>query len=253
MLGILGLGLRGYNSITVEERSFIEKSDRIILDSYTSVLFPDVIEGIENNAGKKVETVDRSILEGNSYILNLAEKLSVSLLVLGDPFMATTHNEIRYQCLKRGIEVRIFENASILNSVIGYSGLSPYRVGAPVSLPRVSDKFFPLSVYRKIGINLSENRHTILLLDTADGNPMTVKEALETLAHMEEKGKKGHIKPETEMIAVSALGRKNASLVYGQLKEVKDRNILTVPSTLIILAELDENEKMYVGEFCESA
>ncbi len=250
MLGILGLGLRGYNSITVEEKLFIENSDRVFIDSYTSVLFPEVAGTIEKNTGKMVEPVGRGQLESNDFLFGLASSSNVSLLVSGDPFMATTHNEIRYQCARRGIEARIFENASILNSSVGYTGISPYRVGAPVSLPRVSEKFFPLSVYRKIAKNIEERRHTILLLDTADGKPMNVPEAIDTLLMMEEKEKGGYLTQESEIIAVSALGTDNSSMVFGTLGRIRNMEISTVPSTIIILSELDENERTYVGTFC---
>lgn len=253
MLGILGLGLRGYQSLTVDEIVFLESADRIFLDTYTSVMYPEITEILEKKTGKKIESVNREILENNEFLFDTAVESKVALLVSGDPFTATTHNEIRYQCSLRNIDVKIFENASILNSAIGYSGISHYKTAPPVSVPRISDNFFPISVYRKIEKNIRERKHTILLLDTADGNPMKVNEALEILLRMEEKDGSGIILQNTRLIVISALGSENSSLLYGTIREVMARSVVTVPSTIILLSELDENEENYVKAFCTHA
>lgn len=252
MLNILGLGLRGFRSLTTEEVGLIKEADRVYIDSYTSVLAPQAVKEIGERTGKNVEAVERNVLENSNFLFEKAENEDVCLLVSGDPFMATTHNEIRYQCSLRGIRCAIFENASILNTVIGFSGLSPYRVGPPVSVPRLTDSFFPVSVYRKIFRNLQEKRHTILLLDTSGIHPMTVNEALDVLEKMEKVENGGIILPGTHLIIAAEVGLPTGLFLHGTLSSVKKRNVGAAPATIIIPAELDENEDLYVSTFCES-
>ncbi len=251
MLNIIGIGLRGFRSLTMEELGAIRSSDRLFLDGYTSVITPGLSEEIRKNIGREVETVGRRFLESDPDLYDLSSKINVSLLVSGDPFMATTHNEIRYQCLKRGISVLIFENASILNTSVGLAGLSPYKVSPPVSLPRVTEKFFPLSVYRKIAANMHEKKHTLLLLDTADGNPMTVSEALQILSEMERREKGGIILENSLICIASALGSDDPHIFFGTFSMAKRKLDFRVPSTIIILGDLDPNEEEYVNAFCE--
>lgn len=252
MLNIIGIGLRGYSSLTIQERDVILNSDMIFLDSYTSVISSAVISEIEKRIGKKVESISREFIEGNNALYELAMKKDISVLVSGDGLLATTHNEIRYECLKKGIRVEVYENASILNVVTGLSGVSPYKVGAPVSIPRVSEKFFPLSVYKKIQKNLENKRHTTLLLDTADDTPMTVVEALDILESMENRMKSGIINDELKLIVAHSVGSNSESFVFGSLSSIRDRDIKEVPATIIILSDLDENETLYVNAFCQA-
>ncbi len=253
MLSILGLGLRGSRSLTLEEADVISCADEVLLDTYTSVIAPGLVDDIESRLTVKVKLVDRKVLENSDLVFQKAMNSEVCLLVSGDPFMATTHNEIRYQCIKKGIPVRVFENASVINTVIGISGISPYKIGAPVSVPRITANFFPLSVYRKLLKNAQEKRHTVLLLDTADGNPMRVNEALQILEEMERRGSGGLITANSHICVASAVGTPAQLLVHGSLDEVRKRKIELVPSTVILLSDLDENETEYLDAFCERA
>ncbi len=142
MLYLMGMGLRGARSLTLEEVDILKRSDSIFLEIYTSVIGENIQHDIEKLTGKSVSPVNRNDMEYSDIVTRKAHDSIVSLLVSGDPLMATTHNVLRVKCMDLGIKVSVLENASILNTAVGYSGLSPYKVAPPVSIPRVSDKFF---------------------------------------------------------------------------------------------------------------
>ena len=87
-----------------------------------------------------------------------------SFLVIGDPFCATTHNDLFLRAVKLGIKVEVVHNASIVNAV-GCSGMQVYRFGEIVSIPFFTENWRPYSFYHKIKANAQNQLHTLLLLD----------------------------------------------------------------------------------------
>jgi diphthine methyl ester synthase len=66
---------------------------------------------------------DRDLVEqGAADILKDAAVKDVALLVVGDPFGATTHTDIIIRAQELGIKYQIVHNASIMNAV-GCCGL----------------------------------------------------------------------------------------------------------------------------------
>ena len=180
MIYLLGLGLRGLDSVTLLEDRIISSCDRIYFESYTSVSPESTVHHLENHYGKRVIPVLREDIENGAAILEEAKSSDVCLLVTGDPLYATTHNQIRLDALKSGIRLEVIENSSVLAVVPGRVGLFPYRMGPPVSLPFVSERFMPRSVLDKIGKNLAAELHTLLLLDLVSGRTMYPWEAATT-------------------------------------------------------------------------
>ena len=251
MLYLMGMGLRGARSLTLEEVDILKRSDSIFLEIYTSVIGENIQHDIEKLTGKSVSPVNRNDMEYSDIVTRKAHDSIVSLLVSGDPLMATTHNVLRVKCMDLGIKVSVLENASILNTAVGYSGLSPYKVAPPVSIPRVSDKFFPLSVYKKIAANLREKRHTVLLLDTGDGNPMTLREAMDVLFRMEEESSENIISESTLIICAIRVGFSNERYIMGSMGAIRELNIRDSPAIMILPSDMDENEREFTERFCD--
>lgn len=66
---------------------------------------------------------DRDLVEqGSDDILKNADVEDVALLVVGDPFSATTHTDLFLRAKTSGIPCQVIHNASILNAV-GCCGL----------------------------------------------------------------------------------------------------------------------------------
>lgn len=73
--------------------------------------------------GREIIVADRDCVEQDSdAILAEAGEVDVALLVVGDPFGATTHTDLVLRAQQRGIPYQVVHNASIMNA-IGCCGL----------------------------------------------------------------------------------------------------------------------------------
>ena len=115
--------------------------------------------------GKPLILADRDMVEAESdEILRDAQIQDVSLLVVGDPFGATTHTDILLRARALGIPTRVIHNASIMNAV-GACGLQLYNFGQSVSLVFFTDTWRPDSFYDRVRENVDLGMHTLILLD----------------------------------------------------------------------------------------
>ncbi|KAI6043435.1 tetrapyrrole methylase [Pisolithus marmoratus] len=164
MLYIIGLGLCDEKDITVRGLEAVKSSSRVYLEAYTSILLVNK-ERLEEFYGKDIIVADRDMVETQAEeILRGADTQDVSLLVVGDPFGATTHIDIVLRARSSGIPVRVIHNASIMNAV-GACGLQLYNFGQTVSLVFFTDTWKPDSFYDRIRENRGLGLHTLVLLD----------------------------------------------------------------------------------------
>lgn len=164
MFYIVGLGLGDCKDITVKGLEIIKKCERVYLESYTSILTCGV-EALQEFYGKNIIIADRDLVEqGADDILKDSQEIDVALLVVGDPFGATTHTDLILRAQEKNIEYHVVHNASILNAV-GCCGLQLYTFGETVSIPYWSDNWKPDSFYNKITENYRRNLHSLCLLD----------------------------------------------------------------------------------------
>ncbi|KAA8923129.1 diphthine synthase [Thermoplasma sp.] len=247
MLNIIGVGLRGTGSITFDEFDALRTSDLVYIDQYTSIGQPGLVRKISAMIDRDIVPLTREEIENGS-ILPEAETKTVSLIVVGDPLMATTHNEIRYEAMSRGIPVRIFENASILNAAIGKAGIMVYKTAPPVSLPKVSDKFFPVSVIEKIKRNMDMGLHTPVLIDLEDQENIPLHDALNSLLQMEKK--KGYDGIIDEICVLSRISFPDERIIFGKIADLLREDVRS-PYMLIVLSKLDDNERRFITSFSE--
>ena len=242
VLYLIGLGLCNEKDITVKGLEYIKQSDYIYMEYYTSILGIDSTK-LEEYYGKKIILADREMIEigFDKEILEKAKTSKVSLLVVGDPFSATTHIDLYLRCIHEGVKVEVVNNASILNS-IGITGLSLYRFGETVSIPFFTEKWRPYSFYDKICRNYKNDLHTLILLDIkvkeiseenlAKGKKiyekprfMTVNQALEELLEASEKSEivlenKGLINEDNLCYGVARIGSENQIIKAGKIKDI---------------------------------
>jgi diphthine synthase len=213
-LNIIGLGLYGEKDITLRGLEIIKASDYIYMEFYTSVLGIE-IDSLSKFYEKEIILADREMIENDfdDIILEKAAKgAHVSLLVVGDPFSATTHVDLFMRAIKIGVKIEVVNNASIMNSC-GVSGMSLYRFGETVTVPYFTPKWRPYSFYEKIVKNYMNDFHTLVLLD------IKVKEiSEENLA----RGKKIYEPPRFMSVNVALEQLLEASKDYA-LKENFDR------------------------------
>ena len=216
MLYLIGIGLFDEKDITLRGLEAVKKSDYVYLESYTSKLSCSV-DDLSRFYGKKVILADRSLVEQADEILRRAETSNVSLLIIGDVFMATTHTDIRLRAKEKNIPINIIHNASVFNA-IGITGLELYKFGKICSIP--FDNKNVVAPYDVIKDNLSLGLHTLVLLDLNHPNYMSVSEALDFLLSVEKKRKENIISESTFVVACSRLGSPDQKIVYTMIKDV---------------------------------
>lgn len=270
-LSLIGLGLGSEKDVTIAGLEAIKAAELVFLEAYTSVLGVKV-SVLEEFYGKKIHVADRYRVEsGIDVILERAKDCRVALLVVGDPYCATTHTDLVLRAKSIGVEVKVYHNASIM-SAAGCCGLHLYNFGRTISIPfnmeGATDETKPMSYYDYLAFNDSGNLHTLALLDIKVKEPnveaarmgkvvydpprfMTVNQALMQLIDCERIQGKGVIKPdETLCVGLARVGRDDQLIVAGTINEVLNVDFgAPLHSMVICSSELHELEKAMLEQY----
>lgn len=126
--------LRFLQDITLKGLRAVKGCSKVYIEAYTSILTVPRTK-LEELFGKKIEEAPRELVESEiEPILTLAKTEDVALLVVGDPFGATTHCDVLKRAKELGVPINVVHNASIMNAV-GCCGLQLYRYGETISIP----------------------------------------------------------------------------------------------------------------------
>ncbi len=263
MLNIIGLGLN-INNITEEIKQTIKESDKTYLESYTSYFYSNIKE-LEEKLQTTITPISRIELEQKDKIIKEAKQKKISLLIIGDPFSATTHSELYLRTKKENIKVKVIHNVSIINAITN-TGLEIYKFGKTASIVYPRKNWLPKAPYNIIEENKKINAHTIILLDiittkkeieeldpekigetkkeieaqikkTYDNNEMllmTPNQAIKILKKIEEEEKKNIITEDTKIFVCSKLQQKDEKIITGTIKELEHKNFGTGPHTIIL-------------------
>ena len=239
----MGMGLRGYRSLTVDEIEQLKRCDNIFLELYTSGSMIDDIQRISRELKKNIQQVYREDVEQSDVIIKAAQRSETALLVIGDALTATTHNQIRFELEDLGIPVLIYENASIVTAIMGYLGLHLYNLGPVISLPFVTEKFFPKSPYEKLVRNITNEEHSLILLDLSPSGYMKPSDAIHILQDMNEKfGKKIDLE-RTRLCVVNAFGMPEQKIFVGNPVSAEKETFSDKPSAIVFPGRLDSSEQ----------
>ncbi len=267
-LFLIGLGLGDEKDISVRGLETVTKADIVYLERYTSILSVRK-ERLEAFYGRSILLADRDLVEQHAKerLLTPAKEKDVCLLVVGDPFGATTHTDLMLRAERLGVPVKVIHNASIINA-IGVVGLELYKYGRTTSIPFWEPGYEPTTPYDAIKENKARGLHTLCLLDIKVKEPtkdellrqeganraggtsrpplprfMSLRLALEQLRKMEEKSHQKVIIPETLVVGVARLGQQGQLIVAGTVAELLTANLgeplhsLIVPGTLHVVEE----------------
>ena len=131
VLHVVGLGLGTEQDITLRGLAAIKKCKKVYLEAYTSILTVPK-EKLEELYGVAIEIAHRELCEsGIEPIIERARTEDVAMLVVGDPFGATTHCDLLARAKELGVSTNVVHNASIMNAV-GCCGLQLYRCDSPL-------------------------------------------------------------------------------------------------------------------------
>lgn len=258
-LYMIGLGIGDLKDITLKGIEAIKSAEHIFLENYTSIIATSV-EEMEKFYGKKIVVANRNLVENNAdIILEPALRTNVAFLVIGDVFGATTHSDIFLRAKMKGVDVKIINNASIMN-IIGNTGLELYKFGKTTSIVFDDDNWLPETPYEVIKDNKKRGLHTLCLLDIKVSEPskenlrrginkpeparfMTVNKALEILKKIEDKRKEKIISDDTLVIGLARLGSGHEKMKAGKLKDIIKMDFGAPLHSLIIPGELHEMEE----------
>jgi len=241
-LSFVGLGL-GAKGITLEGVGEMVDSDVIYLEYYTTPHEPQLLKQVQSATGKSFTIVDREFVEDGNRILADAESKKVTLAVMGDPMIATTHNELRVRAIKRGVETRVIHSATIASAAASASGLHSYKFSRTVTVTRESVGKLT-QAYHILHENLLEGAHTLLLLeyDVQSGQGVTPADAMAGLLLAEGNFKRGVVSKETFAMVISRLGREDAHLAAGTFAELSKIEHGGPPYCLVIPGKLHFTE-----------
>jgi diphthine synthase len=218
-LKFIGLGLYDEKDLSLKALEAARSCTAVFAEFYTAVPAGTSVEKLEAVIGKAITVLGREEVEKGDQILEAAGKADACLLVVGDPFSATTHVELRIRAKKEGIPVSIVHGAPALTAVPGLLGLQHYKFGRTTTLPFPDKGYYPTSPYEMIAENMSRGLHTLVLLDIqADrGRLMTANEGLGVLAELERRKEGGILGPEALVCVVARAGSQRPVVRAGRL------------------------------------
>ncbi|MBA4718914.1 MAG: diphthine synthase [Nitrosopumilus sp.] len=242
MLWFVGLGISGFKSIPNEALDILSKADIIYLEQFTSPIGKSDLVKIKNATKGEFEPAKRWLVEDGNEILQNAKKKKVVLLSYGDPYIATTHIELRTRAIKEKIKTFSIHASSSLTSMIGECGLHFYKVGRIATI--MSEMKSLTTPYYLIYKNVIEGNHTILLLEYNQDKDFFLdpKDALNGLLETEEGQRRNVISLSTYAIVASRIGFKDQTIISGKISSLKKRDFAKPPHTVIIPGRLHFTE-----------
>jgi diphthine synthase len=242
MLWFIGLGISGFKSIPSEALDVLSKADIVYLEQFTSPIEKSDLTKIKNATKGEFKLAKRWLVEDGSEILKNAKKKKVVLLAYGDPYIATTHIELRTRAIEDKIKTYSIHAASSLTSMIGECGLHFYKVGRIATI--MSEMKSLTTPYYVIYKNIIEGNHTVLLLEyNQDKNFfLDPKDALNGLLETEKGQIRNVISPSTYVIVASRIGFKDQKIISGKISSLKKIDFGKPPHTVIIPGRLHFTE-----------
>ena len=242
MLSFVGLGISGFESIPIEGLDIISKADSVYLEQFTSPIGKLDLEKIQNVIKGEFIAAKRWLVEDGKEILEKSKEKNVVLLAYGDPYIATTHIELRTRAIELKIETRSIHASSSLTSMIGECGLHFYKIGRIATI--MSEMKSLTTPYYVIYKNIIENNHTVLLLEYNQDKDFFLhpKDALKGLLETEEgEGRKVLTKSSYAIIA-SRIGFKDQTIISGKISSLAQLDFGKPPHTVIIPGRLHFTE-----------
>jgi diphthine synthase len=242
MLWFVGLGISGFKSIPNEALDILSKVDIVYLEQFTSPIGESDLVKIKNVIKGEFKPAKRWLVEDGNEILQNAKKKKVVLLSYGDPYIATTHIELRTRAIEEKIKTFSIHASSSLTSMIGECGLHFYKVGRIATI--MSETKSLTTPYYIIYKNIIEGNHTILLLEYNQDKDFFLdpKDALNALLETEKGQKRNVINLSTYVIVASRIGFNNQTIISGKISSLKKRDFGKPPHTVIVPGRLHFTE-----------
>ena len=242
MLWFVGLGISGSRSMPIEATDVLAKADIVYIEQFTSPIGKPDLSKIKKMITGEFRIAKRWLVEDGNEILHNAKKSKVVLLSYGDPYIATTHVELRTRAIKEGIKTHSIHASSSLTSIIGECGLHFYKIGRIATI--MSEMKSLTTPYYVIYKNIIEGNHTVLLLEYNQDKEFFLDpaDAITGLIETEKGQKRNVIGESTYAIVASRIGFKNQAIISGKISSLKKMDFGEPPHTIIITGRLHFTE-----------
>jgi len=242
MLSFVGLGISGFESIPIEGLDVISKADMVYLEQFTSPIGKSDLDKIQNAIKGEFRPAKRWLVEDGKEILEMAKEKDVVLLSYGDPYIATTHIELRTRAIENKTQTRSIHASSSLTSMIGECGLHFYKVGRIATI--MSEMKSLTTPYYVIYKNLIEGNHTVLLLEYNQDKDFFLdpKDALKGLLETEKGQRRKVLTKSSYVIVASRIGFKDQKIISGKISSLINTDFGKPPHTIIIPGRLHFTE-----------
>lgn len=251
MLWLVGLGISGTRSIPIEVVKIIQEADFVYLEVFTSPISKIDEDEIKNMVNGSFKIAKRWLMEDGQEILETSKNSTVVILSYGDPYVATTHIELRTRAKLENIETKTIHSASAIPSMIGEAGLQFYKVGRVVTI--MNEKKSTITPYTVIFKNLTQSLHTVILLEyNHDENYfLDPKNAILNLLDIEKEQKRNVLSSDTFAIIASRIGFETQKIISGKFSNLLKVDFGEPPHSIIITGKLHFTESDAINVLTE--
>lgn len=249
MLWFIGLGITGLDGISANALKILKNANIVFFENFTSPITKNELCKIKKFVTGKFVIASRWMVEDGKTILSDARKKNVVLLSYGDPYVATTHVELRVRAETEKIKTRTIHGVSAITSLIGECGLHHYKIGKPITVMRETASLN--TIYYTIYDNMLRSSHSILILEyNSDANFfLEPKDALSNLLVIEDEQKRNIICDSTFAIVASRIGSRNQNITAGKILSLVKADFGKPPHTIIIPGSLHFTEHDAIKTF----
>ena len=251
MLWFVGLGISDTKSIPIEVVKIIQEADFVYLEAFTSPISKQHEDEIKNMVNGSFKIAKRWLVEDGQEILKTSKSSTAVLLSYGDPYVATTHIELRTRAKLENIETNTIHSASAITSMVGEAGLQFYKVGRMVTI--MNEKKSTITPYTAIFKNLTQGLHSIILLEyNHDENYfLDPKDAISNLLDVEKEQKRNVLNNDTFAIIASRIGFKTQKIISGKFSNLLKVDFGEPPHSIIITGRLHFTESDAINVLTE--
>ena len=242
MLWFIGLGISGISELSEYTRNIIKNAEIVYLESFTSPISSNEKEQLENICNGEFKIAKRWMVEDGNEILDNAKDKEIVLLSYGDPYIATTHLELKTRATNDKIETKTVHSSSIVSSLIGEVGLHYYKVGKVLTI--MNDPKSMLTPYNTIFDNLLNKTHSVILLEYNEDKSFFLQpqDALTLLLDTEKTQKRKVISEQTFAIVASRIGKENQKILSGKIANLIKNEFGDSPHSRLITGKLHFTE-----------
>jgi diphthine synthase len=233
MLCFIGLGITGPDSLSESTKKIISDSDVVYLEQFTSPMPEKDVQKIKQITKGEFKLAPRWLVEDGKEMLENAKSKNVSLLSFGDPYIATTHIELRVRAIQENIETKSVHASSAIPSLVGECGLHYYKIGKTVT---IMSGIPSTTAYYTIFDNLKLGNHTIVLLEYNQNKSFFLdpREALQSLLATEKEQTRKVISESTYAIVASRIGQEDQRITAGKISDLLASEFGEPPHSIVI-------------------